>query len=320
MSGGGPHVAGVHAAGAPEPGRGGLVSPPALRAGDLVAVVAPSGPVDGTALARGCAVLERAGLRVRLPATGNTASHLPDRLAADDATRARELEDAWCDPQVRAVVAARGGYGATRLLGLLDWGRMAAAGPRWLVGASDVTALHAAVGHRLGLAGILGPMPAGAVLGGPDGPEATSLRSLLAALAGRPEPLPLGEILVAGCVRGRTCGGNLAVLAALAGTAHLPDPRGAVVLLEDVGEAPYRVDRMLTQLRDCGWLAAAAGVVTGGWTRCGDVSPVLRDRLATLGVPVATGSPFGHDPVQCTLPLGVPAVLDTASGTLRVDG
>jgi muramoyltetrapeptide carboxypeptidase len=294
-----------------------------LRRGDAVAVVAPSGPVRPDALRRGCAVLEGLGLRVRVGRhVLERGTHLPANLAGPDLYRAGDLEEAWCDPEVRAVVCARGGYGATRLLPLLDWERMGAAAPPLLIGASDATALHAAVAARLGVASLFGPMPATAVLGGSPRPDPETVAALRRALT-EAGPLRLGapaaRALVPGRARGRAVGGTLSLLAALAGTPWLPESRGALLVLEDVGEAPYRVDRMLTQLEQAGWLRGVAGVVLGSWERCGDVQPVLRDRLAGLGVPVLGGLPVGHGRPQLSLPLGVPATLDADAGTLTYD-
>ncbi|MFC4062062.1 LD-carboxypeptidase [Planomonospora corallina] len=289
------------------------VVPPVLRPGDTVAVVAPSGPVDAALLARGAAVLEGLGLEVV------TGAHVLDRdrhLAGSDAARAADLQEAWCDPAVAAVLCARGGYGATRILDLLDWGAMRAAGPKTLVGSSDVTALHRALESRLGVVSWFGPMAACAVLADPGGPEPRTLAHLSAALFGEAPPVAGDRVIVPGAAAGPITGGNLSLLAALCGTPYRLRAEGALVLLEDVGEAPYRIDRMLTQLLAAGALDGAAGFALGSWTGCGDPYPVLEERLAPLGVPVIAGLPVGHGTPQFSVPMGGLGAIDAESCSL----
>lgn len=311
-----------------------------LRPGDRVAVVAPSGPVDPARLEAGCGVLRDLGLEVvlgghvldRANLAGAAARDGWHRLAGTDADRAADLQAAWCDPDVRAVLCARGGYGATRLLDLLDWDALAAAsatdrGPKLLHGSSDITALHVAFGARLGVSTSFGPMVAGLVadLAGPlDADRERTLAHLRSALFADPAGTTVtgSHALSPGRAQGVLTGGTLALLTALIGTSHAPPPAaGRIVLLEDVCEAPYRVDRMLTQLLQAGWFDGAAGVVLGSWTDCGDpaeLDAVFTDRLGPLGVPVLAGVPAGHGPCQVTLELGAPVRLDAAALTLSV--
>ncbi|MBX6766716.1 MAG: LD-carboxypeptidase [Actinomadura rubrobrunea] len=312
-----------------------------LRPGDRVAVVAPSGPVDPARLEAGCGVLRGLGLDVVVGdhvldrtdlAGGSDARDGWHGLAGADADRAADLQAAWCDPTVQAVLCARGGYGATRLLDLLDWDALAAAsttarGPKLLHGSSDITALHAAFGARLGVSTSFGPMVAGLIadLADPRGADRErTAEHLRAALFGDPAGRTVtgSHALSPGCAEGVLTGGTLALLTALLGTPHAPPPAaGRIVFLEDVCEAPYRVDRMLTQLLQAGWFDGAAGVVLGSWTDCGDpaeLDAVFTDRLGPLGVPVLAGVPAGHGPCQVTLELGAPARLDAAALTLSV--
>ncbi|GAA3151814.1 LD-carboxypeptidase [Planomonospora alba] len=278
-----------------------------------MAVVAPSGPVDPALLARGTAVLEGLGLKAV------TGAHVLDRdryLAGSDADRAADLQRAWCDPAVAAVLCARGGYGAMRILDLLDWEAMRAAGPKLLLGSSDVTALHRAVAVRLGTASWFGPMAACAVLAGPGGPEPRTLAHLTAALFGDAPPVTGDRVIAGGTAAGPITGGNLSLLAALCGTPYRLRAEGAIVLLEDVGEAPYRIDRMLTQLLRSGALDGAAGFALGSWTGCGDPFPVLEERLAPLGVPVIAGLPVGHGTPQLSVPMGALGGIDAESCSL----
>ncbi|MFC7642974.1 LD-carboxypeptidase [Streptosporangium lutulentum] len=296
----------------PGPADGAIVPPP-LRPGDTVAVVAPCGPVDPERLARGVRALEGLGLKVL------TGAHIFDRdryLAGSDAVRAADLSDAWCDPEVTAVFCARGGYGATRILDLLDWDALRAAGPKTLVGSSDVTALHRAFAVELGLVSLFGPMPASATLGDPTGPEPRTFEHFTAALTGDPSPITGDRVIVPGEVAAPVTGGNLSLLAALCGTPYAMVARGRIVLLEDVGEEPYRIDRMLTQLLRTGSLDGAAGFVLGSWVDCGDPYPVLEELLAPLGVPVIAGLPVGHGSPQSSVFLGALGAIDTKSCSL----
>ncbi|GGS56671.1 putative carboxypeptidase [Planobispora rosea] len=287
--------------------------PAALSSGDTVAVVAPCGPPDPVRLARGVRVLRDLGLKVV------TGAHVLERdryLAGSDAGRAADLQDAWCDPAVAAVLCARGGYGATRILDLIDWDAMRAAGPKILAGSSDVTALHRAFDVELGVVTWFGPMPACATISDPDGPEPRTFTHFTAALFGDAPPVTGDRVIVAGAVEAPITGGNLSLLAALCGTPYQLDARGRIVLLEDVCEAPYRIDRMLTQLLQAGALDGAAGFALGSWVECDDPYPVLEERLGPLGVPVIGGLPVGHGTPQFTLPMGALGVIDAESCSL----
>jgi muramoyltetrapeptide carboxypeptidase len=311
----------------------GATRPVGLRAGDLVHVLAPAGPISPAALDAGVARLVGWGLRVTVGAHSLDVHPELPYLAGTDTDRAHDLQTAWCDPGVAAVLCARGGYGCLRLLDLLNWAALAAADPKPLVGFSDVTALHHAFAARLGIPTVFGPMVATAAFG-TDDVVADGLRQVLC----RPE-LPVvvgaaaGEIagplvpgVTGGVARGVTAGGNASLLAVLAGGRGPegdPPPDGSILLLEDVTEDPYRLDRILTQLARAGWLAAVAGIALGCWHRCGPprlVRAVLADRLAGLGVPVAWGLGFGHGAAQATIPLGHHAELDADAGVLTVTG
>ncbi|MEV5410625.1 LD-carboxypeptidase [Thermopolyspora sp. NPDC052614] len=289
--------------------------PARLRPGDTVALIAPSGPVDPERFARGADVLTGLGLNV---VTGSGVFNRAGYLAGPDRERARDLQEAWCDPAVSAVLCARGGYGATRLLDLLDWTAMRAARPKILHGSSDVTALHRAFADRLGVATSFGPMPACATISDPEGPEPLSLAGLRAALFDGEEPAVVRgtRVLVPGRARGPLTGGNLALLAALCGTPYAMRAAGRIVLLEDVREHPYRIDRMVTQLLQAGCLEGAAGIVLGSWVDCGDPLPVLAELLSPLGVPVIVGLPIGHGTPQLTVWFGADATIDTESCSL----
>ncbi|MEV5439919.1 LD-carboxypeptidase [Streptomyces sp. NPDC052682] len=302
-----------------------LVRPSRLAPGARVAVVAPSGPVPEERLEAGLDVLRGWDLD---PVVGR---HVRDRhpqlgyLAGTDADRAADLQNAWCDPSVDAVWCARGGYGAQRIVDLLDWAAMRAAGPKVFVGFSDITVLHQAFATRLGLVTLHGPAAAGvdfvknartqdhvrATLFAPE-----SVRTLTAVPPG-------GTALVPGRARGVTLGGCLSLLATDLGTPHArPSARGGLLLMEDVGESAYRVDRYLTHLLRTGWLDGVAGIALGSWQGCGpyeQVRAVFADRLGGLGVPVVEQFGFGHCDGASTVPFGVAAELDAGTGTLTLD-
>ncbi|MEU7561571.1 S66 peptidase family protein [Streptomyces eurythermus] len=299
-----------------------LVRPHRLAPGARVAVVATSGPVPEERLQAGLDVLRGWDLD---PVAG---PHTLDRhpgfgyLAGTDADRAADFRNAWCDPAVDAVLCARGGYGAQRMIDLLDWDALRAAGPKLFIGFSDVTALHEAIAARLGLVTLHGPVAAGA-----DFIKNQRAQEHLRATLFAPETVRTlafgGTALVPGRARGVTLGGCLSLLAAELGTPHArPSARGGLLCLEDVGEPAYRLDRCLTQLLRAGWLDGARGVLLGSWEDCAgqeELRALFADRLGGLGIPVAENVGFGHCEGALTVPLGVAATLDTEAGTLTLD-
>ena len=271
--------------------------------------------MDASRLERGLAVLRGWGLEVRVD---ETAAHALPWLAGSDQDRADRLTGAWTDPDVRAVWTARGGYGTQRILDLLDWEALAGAAPKLLAGFSDVTALHQAFASRLGVATLHG---AGAAGLGDDAPASVEETRRLVLDAG-PVVLHGASAPEGGAAEGVLVGGNLTVLAASVGTPLVHPAAGGVVLLEDVGEQPYRLDRSLTQLLRSGWFDGAHGIALGAFTDCGDpehVTALLHDRLAPLGVPVLRGLPVGHVPANHPVLLGARATLDLPAGTLTLD-
>lgn len=285
--------------------------------GALLAAVAPCGPSPREELEAGLAWLR--GAHPVLSCFDPEAR--VGFLADTDARRARFLCDALAHPEVRALWCTRGGYGATRLLEVYGEELFAAlkAHPKPLLGLSDVTALHA-LWARAGVPSWHAAMLASVGRGGvcEEDRDAT-----LRALSGAPlAPWALTEPLRPGGAEGVARGGNLTVLAALVGTPWLPSMEGAVLFLEDVGERPYRLDRVLTSLRSAGFFRGVRAVVLGDFLQC-DAGPdgvraedVLRERLGSLGVPLWAGAPLGHGPRQSPLPLGAPVTLES-DGTLR---
>ncbi|WP_327112691.1 LD-carboxypeptidase [Streptomyces sp. NBC_01341] len=291
-----------------------LVRPARLRPGARVAVVAPSGPVPADRLERGLDLLRGWDLDpVVAPHVRDTHPEL-GHLAGTDENRARDLQEAWCDPSVDAVLCARGGYGAHRMVDLLDWPAIRAAGPKAFVGYSDITVLHEAFALRAGFSTLHGPMVATEVFLKDEATQAGLRSTLFEPDTVRTLGLDGAAALVPGSARGVTYGGCVSLLAADAGTPGArTSARGGLLMIEDITEDAYRLDGILTRLLRIGALDGISGVACGSWQDCGpyeQVRAVLADRLGGLGVPVVEELGFGHGPTALTVPLGVPAVLD----------
>jgi muramoyltetrapeptide carboxypeptidase len=286
-------------------------------------LVSPSGPTRPERVARGVELLTGWGLRVQL---GIHAYARRGFFAGDDALRAADLNAAFADPQVRGVVCTRGGYGAQRVVDAIDIDAVRR-DPKVVVGFSDITALQLALWRGARLATVHGP---GAAWIDERTPplSAESLRAAMMetgpVVVKRDPAEETAPVSVPGTARGTLLGGNLCLLTSSVGTPDMPDLTGAILLVEDVDEPPYKVDRMLTHLRRAGVLRGLAGVAVGQFTNCADEWPVtvvdvLADRLGDLGVPVLGGLPLGHGRGQVTVPVGTPATLDVAAGVLTVE-
>ncbi|HEX7125123.1 MAG TPA: LD-carboxypeptidase [Thermodesulfobacteriota bacterium] len=283
--------------------------PPRLRPGGTVALVAPSGPVHPEGLAAAEREVRRRGFRAAVDASVLARDRY---LAGDDARRAREFEDAFRNPAIDAVLCLRGGYGATRILPALDAGLLRRY-PKPLVGFSDITALHA-LAAKAGLVSIHGAM-----LGARPGPARVALDSLWRMLT---DPRPAGAVtgpsvraLGRGRARGILVGGCLALVTSLIGTPWQIDTRGAILLLEDVDEPAYRIDRMLVQLGLTGALDEVRGVVVGAFERAAageraSIRRVVQEVLGIVGVPVLYDFPAGHLRRNLALPLGAMVEID----------
>jgi muramoyltetrapeptide carboxypeptidase len=288
-----------------------VIAPPALSPGDTLRVIAPSGPFDPEPFEAGLRVL---GHRYRVELSPGLSSR--HRYLAGPAPRRDAELRAWLETPGQPVLCARGGFGAMHLLPSLPT-RLAA--PGLLVGFSDITALHLALQSR-GVVSVHGPVVT--QLGKQPAHAVERLFQLLESPAPAPS-LEGTETWVPGTAEGRLIGGNLSLVASLVGTPFLPDPRGALLLLEDVGERPYRLDRMWTQLRLAGVLDAVAGIVFGEFTGCEEKeaayssADVLRELAQELGKPAVAGFQVGHGEVNLAVPLGVRARLDGASRTLE---
>ena len=293
---------------------GALGRPPALRHGDVVALVAPASPFDAEEFDAGVAELATLGFN---PEWHQDLFARLRYVAGPAATRAADFLRAWQDPRVSALFAVRGGYGSAQIVLSLDPGTIRAT-PKALVGYSDLTTLLTWLVGHCGVVAFHGPTVAGRLGRGPDAYDRASLLAALTVAA------PMGELrlegaetFVAGEARGRLLGGTLTQLAAAMGTPYGLTPwDDTILLLEDVGERPYRLDRLVQQVRDAGLLRRVRGVLLGTFPRCDEpggivtAREVLADLFADFPGPVVYGVRTGHvDGPALTLPLGVQARL-----------
>lgn len=298
-----------------------VVKPAALQVGDTIGVVAPAAALRAEPLARGVAGLERMGYRVKV------SEHVLDRvgiLAGSDKTRAAEFTSFFADPEVKAIFAARGGYGCGRLLPLIDFHRLAKH-PKIFLGYSDETFLLNALVAHVPMVAFHGPMVAMEFARGLSTQASSHLQKLLSGELMQWE-LDAREVLRTGVAEGELVGGCLSVVVAMIGTPWQPNFAGRILFLEDTGEKAYRVDRMLTQLRQAGILHQVKGIVFGAIHPVeGDdeeralIAAALAESSSDLECPVLAGIEAGHGTANFTLPLGLEACLDGPRGRLIID-
>ena len=292
-----------------------MIVPRPVVPGGTIGVVAPGGAVKADALERGVEWLEGAGFRVRL---GHHVLTRRRYCAGDPAERLADFYDMLRDPDVGAVICARGGYGTTHLLPLLD-PAVVTAHPKLVVGYSDVSPLLGWLVERCRVVALHGPMVATELAKGLTERAGKRLTALLASPTAAWRE-PIADVVVAGSATGRLVGGCLSSLVALLGTPYAIQTDGAVLFLEDVAEPPYRIDRMLTHLRLAGKLDRVVGVVLGSFADCdGDdaddgAAAVFRDFFADAAFPVIAGFPAGHRSENLPLALGMPFHIDTEAG------
>lgn len=287
--------------------------PAPLKPGDLLRVVAPSGALrEIEAFQQGIEIWRRQGYRVELPLNWDARDGY---LAGTDIERRQQLAEAWKDPECQGILCTRGGYGSARLLEDWKWRSLI---PKWLIGFSDITSLLWSL-CQSGISGVHGPVLT-TIAAEPE----WSVTRLFDCVEGRPlDPLS-GVSWGSGKVSGILLPANLTVATHLLGTAVQPPLDGVILGLEDVTEAPYRIDRMLTQWRMSGAFNKVRGIALGRFSRCDPpkdipswtVEEVLRDRLFDLGIPIVSDLPFGHDGVNAALPVGQLVELDADQGTL----
>lgn len=301
-----------------------VIKPPTLMPGDCIAVVAPASNIKRESLLAGVKELEKRGYRVKYQ---ESIFSLERYTAGTVERRVDELHKYFADPEVKAILAARGGYGCNQLLERLDWD-LIARNPKIFCGYSDLTSLLVALYQKCSLVTFHGPMVAKDFAGGDSHYD---WRSFMKALT---RPIPLGqyeptavEALWEGRARGRLLGGCLPLLMSLIGTEWELETDGAILFLEDTATKPYQLDRMLLQLRMSGRLRGVRGIVFGEMLDCVQhpaqgykLQEVLKDATAGLGIPVLYGFRSGHTSrSNLTLPLGVEASLDCHRGLLAVE-
>lgn len=295
--------------------------PKPLFPGARVALVAPSSPVREDRLPKALELVRSLGLEpVVFPSCYFDNRH--GYFSARDDSRAADVNRAFADPDIDGVWCVRGGCGGHRILPLLD-GETIRRNPKWFGGYSDVTALHLYLNQDLAMETYHCPMPASNLQ--PDAYTRTWLeKALFGGLTGPvavPADRPL-KPLAPGRAEGRLCGGNLSLLAASMGTPWEVDTRGKILFLEDIGEKPYRIDGMLTQLRNGGKLRDCAGVLLGDWTDCDapedslTLEQIFEELLVPAGKPVLMGLACGHGSVTGSLPLGRKCRMDAGNGTI----
>lgn len=313
----------------------GLIKPNILREGSTVGLITPSTYVaDPDRIALAEKTVAYFGLKLRMGRNvgkryGYVGGSIEDRIA--------DLHDMFRDPSVDGVFAIRGGYGTPQILDRIDYD-LIRRNPKVFLGYSDITAMHLAIHQRTGLVTFHGPMPLARF---PGFTQAAFRRAIfdsapLGTVSNPPATDPLRpahnlRAIRPGKARGRLIGGNLTLVCTLMGTPYEIDTRGKILMLEDVGEEPYRIDRMLTQLRLAGKLDAAAGIIWGECSDCGpkDYKPSFESTISTgevaqnifgsLKIPVLSGLTIGHTDDQLTLPVGVMATLDADAGQLVIE-
>ncbi len=326
-----------------------MIWPKRLQQGDTIMFVAPASDLSKERMMLARERLEERGYKIK---QRDDLFAKDGYLAGSDQRRADELMQAFLDPEVKAVFPGTGGYGTMRILDLLDYEAIRA-NPKIFIGFSDITALHAAINRKAGLITWHSPNPMWG-LGGEakiekwesnyltkfsekyffaameqfKGEQPHPLSYTIEIPEGVPRPMRVGS----GVARGRLTGGNLSLVAALEGTPYALDTRDAILLIEDVREAPYRIDRMLRQLKLAGKLDHLRGAVLGQFTKSSDredneeddpwylVNGVLRQYFEPLGIPVLMNYPVGHHKMNATLPLGGQVEIDADTGSLRVLG
>ncbi len=300
--------------------------PAALKPGDTIGIITPASPMLVERLERGMDYLRSKGYHLLL------GEHVYDSngyLAGKDRDRANDLLAMFANPEVKAIFSSRGGYGTPRLLDLLDYD-LIASNPKIFLGYSDLTAIQLAIWHHTGMITYSGPMVAVEMGMGIDPFTEKFLWATIDEEGGQtlyPKNQEFSlEPLRPGKASGVLLGGCLSLITPLLGTPHQPDYSDAILILEDVGEEPYRIDRYLTQLRSAGMLNQIKGVILGQFIDCEpqgeapslSLDEVFEEFFGKLPVPVVKGFPYGHGPKKFTVPVGVDVEIDADEGSVRL--
>ena len=289
------------------------IRPPRLKSGDSIGIVAPASPFDVNLFDRGIRTLKSNGFRI----------HIPDDLYADqgyfagsDEHRADLIHRLFADQTINAIVCAKGGFGSMRLLPLLDFA-LIEKNPKIFLGHSDISALLSALGNETGLVTFHGPVATSIS----NAPEKTKQAVIEAISSDRPLEFTCanGMTIHPGVVSGPICGGNLTTLCHLVGTPFAPGFNDHILFLEDRGEAPYRIDRMLSHMKLAGCFRKLAGLILGDFIDCGEKQEIRRivtDVFAGSSLPIMAGFEAGHRKQNLTIPFGLEATLDADKHTL----
>ncbi len=289
------------------------IKPRRLEPGDTIGVIAPAGPVAQEEIQPTIDLLYKKGYHI------HEASNLFNRkgyLAGHDEARLDDLHSMFSDQDIKAIFCARGGYGSIRILDKIDYD-LIFDNPKIIVGYSDITALLFAIFHRTGLVTFHGPMLRD--LAQDDGDNLGDFLELASSSTPRIYDLSGGMVLSQGRTRGMVLGGNLSIISSLMGTPFMPMMKGAILFIEDKDESLYRIDRMLSHLRQGGIIDGLSGIIAGRFVGCGDISDInelLKDLTSGTDIPVINGLLVGHDRENRTIPIGLHAELDTEDMTL----
>ena len=293
-----------------------IITPPKVKEGDTIGIIAPSGSFDKETFQKGVNAIESMGFKAFIP---DSIFQHKGYLAGDDKTRADSVNQCFANDGVKAIVTARGGFGALRILSLLDF-NLIKNNPKRLVGFSDITALLISLYHTCGFVCFHGPTVSTLAEANP-----ITKRAFYSALTSDQERIMTpkeGITVKKGTTTGPLTGGNLTTLCHLLGTGFFPDLRGHILFLEDINEAPYRIDRMLTQMKMAGCFKGLRGLVLGAFTECGNLFNIIRivkNIFSDSEMPILAGFDSGHGDINITFPLGIPARLDTENSILHIN-
>lgn len=304
-----------------------MIKPRRLKIGDQIGIIAPSSPAILERVSLAKRQVEDLGFYVKM---GQSCYEQHGYLSGNDELRANDLNRMFADPTVDGIMCLRGGYGTPRIIDKLDY-NLIRENPKVFVGYSDITALHIAINQISGLVTFHGPMATSDIAGGLD--EFTKdylLRAILQSeplgRVDNPEGIKI-ECLVEGKARGLMVGGNLSLVTATLGTSYEINTFGKLLFLEEIGEQPYRVDRMLTQLALAGKFEEAAGIILGDWNDCESTDleeglslrEVFEEIIVPFNKPTIYNLKAGHCTPKVTIPLGVQAFLEANDGTLIIE-
>jgi muramoyltetrapeptide carboxypeptidase len=284
-----------------------LIVPRRLSPGDTVAIVAPASPFDRELFYQGIAELHAMGYQTSIPPE---LFMVNGYLAGSDLQRAQLVNKFFADSSIKAIFCAKGGFGSIRILPLLDFA-VIRKNPKIFMGFSDITALLVVVYLRCNLVTYHGPMIT--TLGSSDQKTKDALTAALSSDEHIEMKTSKGVILKSGSASGPVLAGNLTTLCHLVGTPYEPPFKGHILLLEDRGEAPYRLDRMMSQMKLAGCFEGLAGLVLGSFEGCGqekEIHLIVKDIFADYPIPILAGFDFGHSPSNITIPIGLEATLD----------